>query len=144
MRFFRLLGEGCRFIIRAMSMSEFTMLAVGFIIWATVFGLFGWAVGRHKGRGADGAWLGILLGLLGVVIAAILPPVKTRGRPSSTLNTTGTKGPPARQRNSIRGFQPDPMEVWEAAEKAKTCIRPLPGGNRQAHAQNQTGDGEGN
>ena len=137
-------GAGMRFLLHggemqgricAMTMSEFTILAVAWMLWATVFGLFGWAVGRHKGRGADGAWLGILLGLLGVVVTAILPPIKPKRRRAATPQVPVSAAEP---------YRPDPMEVWEAAEKAKSCIRPLPGYNRQSHAQNQTGDGEGN
>jgi hypothetical protein len=46
------------------------------LIWLVVavgFGFAGWGVGNGKGRPALGAWLGFLLGLIGIIIIACIP-----------------------------------------------------------------------
>jgi len=46
------------------------------LIWLVVavgFGFAGWGIGKGKGRPALGAWLGFLLGLIGIIIIACIP-----------------------------------------------------------------------
>jgi hypothetical protein len=43
-------------------------IVVGWLILA----LFGWAIGSEKARGAEGFWLTLLLGPLGLLITALL------------------------------------------------------------------------
>jgi hypothetical protein len=43
------------------------------LVMGTVFGLIGWGIGKGKGRAAAGWWLGLLLGIIGVIIIACLP-----------------------------------------------------------------------
>lgn len=42
-------------------------------IWV-FFVFLGWAIGKGKGRSADGLILGLLLGIVGVVIIALMKP----------------------------------------------------------------------
>jgi hypothetical protein len=50
------------------------LLAMVLFVMAFVWSLAGWAVGRYKGRGPLGGWLGFLLGLPGVLVMCFLPP----------------------------------------------------------------------
>ena len=43
------------------------------IVSAIVFGIPGYFIGRAKGRGSDGFFLGWLLSLIGLIIIACLP-----------------------------------------------------------------------
>jgi hypothetical protein len=46
------------------------------LVWLVVavgFGFAGWGIGKGKGRPALGAWLGFLLGLIGIIIIACIP-----------------------------------------------------------------------
>jgi hypothetical protein len=43
------------------------------IAWWTLGGLVGYLIGKWKGRGTAGLWLGLLLGVIGWVIVAVLP-----------------------------------------------------------------------
>ena len=42
------------------------------LVFGTITGLIGWAIGRRAGSGSAGWWLGFLLSLLGVVIIAAI------------------------------------------------------------------------
>ena len=44
-----------------------------FLVVAVGFGFAGWGIGKGKGRPALGAWLGFLLGLIGIIIIACIP-----------------------------------------------------------------------
>lgn len=44
------------------------------VFWSVVGGLLGYAIGNAKGRGAEGFWLGLLLGLIGCLIVAAMSP----------------------------------------------------------------------
>ena len=46
------------------------------LVWLVVavgFGFAGWGIGKGKGRPTLGAWLGFLLGLIGIIIIACIP-----------------------------------------------------------------------
>jgi len=47
------------------------------VFWAGVGGLVGFAIGSNKGRGAEGFWLGFLLGVIGWIIVAVMAPSPT-------------------------------------------------------------------
>ena len=52
------------------------MSSAQLLIWLVVavgFGVAGWGIGKGKGRPALGAWLGFLLGLIGIIIIACVP-----------------------------------------------------------------------
>jgi hypothetical protein len=52
------------------------MSSAQLLIWLVVaigFGFAGWGIGKNKGRPTLGAWLGFLLGLIGVIIIACIP-----------------------------------------------------------------------
>jgi len=44
-----------------------------FLVVAVGFGFAGWGIGKGKGRPVLGAWLGFLLGLIGIIIIACIP-----------------------------------------------------------------------
>ena len=50
------------------------MIVVYFLVWAGVGGLIGYAIGNSKGRGAEGFWLGLLLGIIGWIVVAFMAP----------------------------------------------------------------------
>ena len=77
--------------------------------WAVAVGLFGFLghlVGRGRGNHSAGMVLGMLLGPLGCLIAALLPDTRTKA--------LGARGE--------RVARPDPMEDWEARERAKVPL----------------------
>jgi hypothetical protein len=43
------------------------------IVVAVACGFGGYAIGKPKGRASTGAWLGVLLGVIGIIIIACLP-----------------------------------------------------------------------
>jgi hypothetical protein len=45
-----------------------------FLIWTGLGGAMGYPIGRSKGRGALSFWFGLLLGVIGLVIVAIISP----------------------------------------------------------------------
>ena len=52
------------------------MSSVQLLVWLVVavgFGFAGWGIGKGKGRPTLGAWLGFLLGLIGIIIIACIP-----------------------------------------------------------------------
>jgi len=52
------------------------LLAVILIfVYAFVCGMVGMGIGRGKGRERSGFWWGFLLGIVGIIIVAILPPL---------------------------------------------------------------------
>ena len=52
------------------------LLAVVLIfVYAFVCGMVGMGIGRGKGRERSGFWWGFLLGIVGIIIVAILPPL---------------------------------------------------------------------
>lgn len=53
------------------------MTPAGVLVWiiaALVFGAIGSAVGKPKGRGSQGFWFGLILGIVGVIIVACMRP----------------------------------------------------------------------
>lgn len=68
-------------------------LLVSLLFWIA-FGVVGWKLGDSKGRPGLGLALGLLLGIIGLVIVALLPSAK----PHSTTDRWGTQA----------GWQPPP------------------------------------
>lgn len=84
------------------SPAEIGISLLAWIPFAAIGAVVGFLIGRNKGRGVAGAWLGGLLGCLGWVIAAVLSPDATRGAipappttPSSQVATAGWHPDPA-------------------------------------------------
>jgi len=78
-------------------------------IAAVITGLIGYAVAASKGRGAAGFWLGFLLSVIGIVIAAILEPSTVeRTRRSlaqnqqNPLQTVSSKAPASQHTQQAR------------------------------------------
>ena len=44
------------------------------IVMGVICGLIGQAIGKKKGRGSDGFWLGLILGVIGLVCVALMKP----------------------------------------------------------------------
>ena len=75
-------------------------------LWAIGTGLFGFlghVLGRGRGNESAGMILGMLLGPLGCLIAALLPDTRTKPRGECVA-------------------RPDRMEEWEARERAKVPL----------------------
>ena len=51
------------------------MLAI--VLICLLFAMCSWAVGKPKGRATQGFFLGLLLGLVGLIITACLKPVSS-------------------------------------------------------------------
>ncbi len=58
-----------------------TNILVGWIVVAIVCGLFGGVIGRQKGQGSLGFWLGFFLGPIGVLVAVLLPTMSSSPPP---------------------------------------------------------------
>jgi uncharacterized membrane protein YfcA len=43
------------------------------LVWSAIGALVGYLIGKWKGRGTLGLWLGLLLGVIGWIIVAVLP-----------------------------------------------------------------------
>jgi hypothetical protein len=75
-------------------------------------------VGESRGRAGAGFLCGLLLGPLGIVVALFLPredPAPPRG---------GRQGfPPDAVPRNPGSWRPDPVDEWEAKEKARTVIK---------------------
>jgi hypothetical protein len=56
-------------------MSEYGPLAFS-IFWIVLFGMLGRIIDKAKGGGTRGLCLGVVFGPLGLIISALLPPVK--------------------------------------------------------------------
>ncbi|HZT97591.1 MAG TPA: hypothetical protein VFB34_12225 [Chloroflexota bacterium] len=54
-----------------------------FIVFMLLFPLGGWYLGRGKGRGVEGALLGLFLSVVGWILVALLPPGNTGHRRSA-------------------------------------------------------------
>jgi hypothetical protein len=50
------------------------MAVVFILLWCGVGGIIGYAIGNSKGRGVEGFWLGLLLGVIGWIIVAFQHP----------------------------------------------------------------------
>ena len=46
-----------------------------YFVYIFVCGMVGMGIGRRKGRETSGFWWGFLLGILGIIVVAILPPL---------------------------------------------------------------------
>jgi hypothetical protein len=60
-----------------------------YVVYATVFCIVGFNLGKYKGRAAEGFWWAFFLGFVGVIIVALYPP-----KPGFQASTTPTSGPP--------------------------------------------------
>ena len=79
------------------------------IIWAA-FGAIGYAIANPKGKGGAGVALGLLLGILGIIIAACLsdsPEVALRKQPSVPQHAN-FYAPVQRQPQGLAGWHADP------------------------------------
>ena len=90
------------------------MSIVLFLVFSmAVCGAIGYAVGEGKGRGSDGALLGMFLGVIGIVIAAMLqkredPHKKLLSKPGSHF------------------AKRDPFEVFEESQINHEILPPPP------------------
>ena len=51
------------------------LAAILLFVFAFVCGMVGMGIGRGKGRERSGFWWGFLLGIVGIIIIALLPPL---------------------------------------------------------------------
>lgn len=84
------------------------------LVGMAVCGFLGYAVGETRNQGGLGCCLGLLLGPLGILIAALLPKQEAPKVPR-------WKEKQARKYRAAPVM--DPVEEWEAKERAK---QPLP------------------
>ena len=83
-----------------------------FMVVGLFFGGIGHLIGKPKGRGVAGFWLGLLLGCVGWVIAAILP-AKAGGTPTTAPAWPSSSPPPSVTPQTPAGWYPDPMHRFE-------------------------------
>jgi len=92
-------------------MNEFAMfMGLAWVVNVALFGWIGHAVGKGKNLATEGAFLGALLGPLGVLIVAVL-----QGSKKSSENSSRAQSWAAKE---------DPFAAWEAREKASTILPP--------------------
>lgn len=97
------------------------------VVWiggGILFSILGWMIGDSRGRPGAGFLCGFLLGPLGCVIALFLPKETAAG--PARRRRPGQ--PTARERRMP--VKADPLEEWEAREKAKAGPPPPPEGFR--------------
>jgi Protein of unknown function (DUF2510) len=104
-------------------------VAVLVIVWA-VCGFIGWRIGDGKGRGGLGAFLGVVLGLIGIVIIAVIPAKKSPYDAAYAVPSTRPTTTPAQVPGE--GWYPDhfgrhPERWWDGAQWTK-WVRSVPGG----------------
>jgi hypothetical protein len=104
-------------------------VAVYVIIWA-VCGFIGWKIGDSKGRGGLGALLGIILGLIGIVIIAVIPKKKSADDAGSAFPSSRSVPTPTAVPGE--GWYPDhfgryPERWWDGTQWTK-WVRNQPGG----------------
>lgn len=93
---------------------------VGFL----VSGLIGWAVGSAKGNGGSGFWWGLFLGPIGWIITALMTDERKRcprckAVLDQTFGRTCRKCGAMLVRKRVVGGGADPVEQWEAQERAR-------------------------
>ena len=89
---------------------EFLIVVLGGGIFCSLLGL---VIGASRGRAGAGFLCGFLLGPLGVIIALFLPKEE---------NTEGRKPGSPTKRKRVMPTTIDPLEAWEAKERAKTVL----------------------
>lgn len=78
-----------------MTDEEFIIIAFIFLLWVTICGVVGYAIGKSKNRASEGVILGMFLGLIGIIIVLFM---KDGAPPKQTTSTGG----------SVQGWHPDP------------------------------------
>ena len=90
-------------------------MAVLVVVWLAC-ALFGFAIGSNKGRGGTGFVLGLLLGVIGVIVIAVMRPAsETHTRRNQPVTVT------ARNRDSQPWLRPCPWCAEKIQPTAKTC-----------------------
>jgi len=77
------------------------------IFWCGVGGLVGALIGSGKGRAVAGFWLGLLLGIIGWIIVALMSPRRT--------NSNGTAAPVAANAAAMAQYQQQ-LRQWAVSE----------------------------
>jgi hypothetical protein len=92
-------------------------IAVGILFWCLVGGILGAVIAQSKNRSAwEGAFLGVLLGLLGVLIVALLPKIAESQTPAGA---SGVAARPGAIRHATREERPAIAQArLDEAEKA--------------------------
>ncbi len=91
------------------SPAEMGIFFVAWIPGAILGGVVGYLIGRNKGLGTAGIWLGALLGCVGWVIVALLKPASTPPAPGGAPAVTGPASGPAAPGSAAPGWYPDPF-----------------------------------
>lgn len=81
--------------------TNWAALAIPFVLWGVIV-LVSYQIGADKGRGAAGFWLGLCLGLIGLIIVACMQPSyevslqrqAERERALTRMTQTDIWGPP--------------------------------------------------
>ena len=89
------------------SPSEMGVLLVAWIPGAILGGVIGYLLGRNKGLGTAGFWLGALLGCIGWLIVVLLKPASAS--PGAVPTLAGSAGGPASAGAAAPGWYPDPF-----------------------------------
>lgn len=76
-----------------------------FFFWVGVGGVVGYAIGEPKGRGREGAVLGMILGVIGWILVAVMEPTEEvrRARHSRSLRQIDPRNRSTSSPNSRRG-----------------------------------------
>jgi len=62
------------------------MVAAIFILWCVIGAVVGYAIGAPRGRASEGIGLGLILGVIGWVIVALLPPADSATSPTAHVH----------------------------------------------------------
>jgi hypothetical protein len=100
-------------------------VSAAFVIAWAVCALVGWAIGNSKGRGTAGFFLGLLLGVIGLIIIAVMRPTPEYAaqRANTTARAPVIAPPPPPSSPPLRACPWCAEQIQPAAKICRYCQR---------------------